>query len=674
MKNHITLLIIMAYSLCFSLSLEDNNRENLVSEIISSGNITFQVSNNCHFGAIDDNLPSLEWPINSQIQYLHQGSLWIGAKKYRRNIEGVKLYWLEDPDDEDDVVAEGDYENGWTENLNVAIDTLTSVGYDGDTDLYELLPAYNPLEMNFLGEQYNIYSEYDRPIKSIGQILGFDDDNDGFIDEEFLGSEFVYPDPNSIYCYTRAHDEDNDNLLDEDTGEPGFQNVKTVSYDFSPFNNPAERDYGSYLYVNKHYPLNVIVEQSYYAWPAEQYSNTILLKNVIHNTSLIDTLYDFTFGYYIDPDIGPSNWNSQAIAYDDLSNFHSNGYNFPYSYDADGDNGLTPGYFGIKILEHEELNNSCWTWQVGQGPDDRDPRDLNSYSGTANEKYWLLTHNTNPFDDGFFSIIDEPIDTPNDTRYLYSIYGDMQGFDNPSANSLNIAPGESYEFYTVLLLGYSLEELENEVDLMHDFINSSFDYSVFNDKKSLPYLNPLESINNNSINITWAMLTQPDQVSLFYKPVDSSSTDWNEINISPNTVSYQISSLEENEEYVAKLGVYFDDIYLESNYQTINLSTYNSEESTLEIGALLKCYPNPFNPTTTIYYSLSEDSKVDISIYNIKGQKVKILVNESLLPGVHQTIWNSTDDNDKLVSSGVYLYKLTVNGKVEAVKRCLLLK
>ncbi|MCK5052542.1 MAG: T9SS type A sorting domain-containing protein [Candidatus Cloacimonetes bacterium] len=85
-------------------------------------------------------------------------------------------------------------------------------------------------------------------------------------------------------------------------------------------------------------------------------------------------------------------------------------------------------------------------------------------------------------------------------------------------------------------------------------------------------------------------------------------------------------------------------------------------------------YPNPFNPTTTISFSVPEKSKVDLSIYNIKGQKIKSLVRESVESGKHSVIWNGVDSFGNSVSSGVYLYKLNVNGKTEAVKKCLLLK
>jgi hypothetical protein len=85
-------------------------------------------------------------------------------------------------------------------------------------------------------------------------------------------------------------------------------------------------------------------------------------------------------------------------------------------------------------------------------------------------------------------------------------------------------------------------------------------------------------------------------------------------------------------------------------------------------------YPNPFNPQTTISFSIPEESNIELSVYNIKGQLVKNLVNDINPAGEHSVTWNGTDDNNKPVSSGVYFYKLNVNGITKAVKKCLLLK
>ncbi len=88
----------------------------------------------------------------------------------------------------------------------------------------------------------------------------------------------------------------------------------------------------------------------------------------------------------------------------------------------------------------------------------------------------------------------------------------------------------------------------------------------------------------------------------------------------------------------------------------------------------LNNFPNPFNPTTTIKFSIQNDSKIELTIYNIKGQKIKTLTQNEFNKGDHSIIWNGDDDSNKLVSSGVYLYKLFINDKTEVVKKCLLLK
>ena len=99
-----------------------------------------------------------------------------------------------------------------------------------------------------------------------------------------------------------------------------------------------------------------------------------------------------------------------------------------------------------------------------------------------------------------------------------------------------------------------------------------------------------------------------------------------------------------------------------------------AENMLMSVHQLLKAYPNPFNPTTTIDFSIPSDSEINLSIYNIKGQKVKTLANEQLERGNHSVVWHGKDKYGKAVGSGVYFYKLKVNGKNEAIKKCLMLK
>ncbi len=100
----------------------------------------------------------------------------------------------------------------------------------------------------------------------------------------------------------------------------------------------------------------------------------------------------------------------------------------------------------------------------------------------------------------------------------------------------------------------------------------------------------------------------------------------------------------------------------------------NQENYILSVPVLNNNYPNPFNPSTTISFSIPKESKVDLIIYNIKGQKVKVLAASKFDKGNHSVIWDGNDDTCKPVSSGIYFYKLIINGKTAAVKKCLLLK
>ncbi|HPR16812.1 MAG TPA: T9SS type A sorting domain-containing protein [Candidatus Cloacimonadota bacterium] len=87
----------------------------------------------------------------------------------------------------------------------------------------------------------------------------------------------------------------------------------------------------------------------------------------------------------------------------------------------------------------------------------------------------------------------------------------------------------------------------------------------------------------------------------------------------------------------------------------------------------LSNFPNPFNPSTTITFSIDPNEPYELTIYNIKGEKVKQLVSDQVSAGQHTVIWNGEDDSGKLVSSGIYFYKLKV-GNQESIKRMLLLK
>jgi hypothetical protein len=83
-------------------------------------------------------------------------------------------------------------------------------------------------------------------------------------------------------------------------------------------------------------------------------------------------------------------------------------------------------------------------------------------------------------------------------------------------------------------------------------------------------------------------------------------------------------------------------------------------------------YPNPFNNATRIEYDLPTASRVSIDVYNVLGQKVTNLVDETKPAGLYDVIWGGTDDDGDAVASGVYFYRLVAGEQVAARKMMLL--
>jgi len=90
---------------------------------------------------------------------------------------------------------------------------------------------------------------------------------------------------------------------------------------------------------------------------------------------------------------------------------------------------------------------------------------------------------------------------------------------------------------------------------------------------------------------------------------------------------------------------------------------------------LENAYPNPFNPTTTIRYSIASPGRVTLNIYNASGQLVRTLVDEDQTPaqGGFSKVWDGMNSQGNRVASGVYFYRLTA-GDFSQTKKMVLLK
>ncbi|KUO59670.1 hypothetical protein APF79_05865 [bacterium BRH_c32] len=104
------------------------------------------------------------------------------------------------------------------------------------------------------------------------------------------------------------------------------------------------------------------------------------------------------------------------------------------------------------------------------------------------------------------------------------------------------------------------------------------------------------------------------------------------------------------------------------------LTDIENEQEEIPTGFLLEQnYPNPFNPSTTIKYCLSEPAFVSLKIYNMLGQEVITLINNTQNSGNYSASWNGKDAGGMNVSSGIYLYSLKAGGE-QSTKKMMLLK
>jgi ligand-binding sensor domain-containing protein len=183
------------------------------------------------------------------------------------------------------------------------------------------------------------------------------------------------------------------------------------------------------------------------------------------------------------------------------------------------------------------------------------------------------------------------------------------------------------------------------------------------------------SIPSNEINCieteTYAIWIGSDDAGLIkYNMISSYGNEWVNYNTNNSPLpSNDIRALAIDDDGTKWIGTDAGLIAMNETREVIQ----NNKDDMKKHKIIISNYPNPFNPTTTINYSIKEKSRVTLSIYNIKGQKVKTLISDQLPAGTHSAIWNGRDSNGKRVGSGIYFYKMKA-GDFSKTKKMLLLK
>jgi hypothetical protein len=123
-------------------------------------------------------------------------------------------------------------------------------------------------------------------------------------------------------------------------------------------------------------------------------------------------------------------------------------------------------------------------------------------------------------------------------------------------------------------------------------------------------------------------------------------------------------------DWIPKNPIWWYDKKFASNDPSVGVS--KNEASPVEY-ALQHNYPNPFNPSTTISYTVPHSADVRLVIYDIHGREVRRLVDRPVNVGVHSVVWDGRNNSGRTAASGIYFYRLTTENFVD-IKRMVLIK
>jgi hypothetical protein len=181
-----------------------------------------------------------------------------------------------------------------------------------------------------------------------------------------------------------------------------------------------------------------------------------------------------------------------------------------------------------------------------------------------------------------------------------------------------------------------------------------------------------------SVNLEWVTQSEINNqgFNIYRKDIDEDS-DWSAINstLIPGKGSYSNESVYN---YVDKnvAGGHTYQYKLES----VSISGIRVEEKIVEAVVpvpneyvVFKNYPNPFNPATKIKFQLPEAQNVKLTIYDMRGSKIRTLVNTNYPAGEHVVSWDATDNNGNRVASGLYVYRFEA-GRFSKINKMILLK
>jgi len=216
-----------------------------------------------------------------------------------------------------------------------------------------------------------------------------------------------------------------------------------------------------------------------------------------------------------------------------------------------------------------------------------------------------------------------------------------------------------------------------------DLLGTTKPYRLPQDDVSLPI--ELSSFIANAksgvVNLDWTTESEVNNAG-FNVLRSENDLDYEKINVSliegainsstANSYTFTDTEVKANTKYYYKL----EDVSTsgETNLNGPVTVTTGSDEVSPAKFTLGTAYPNPFNPSTTINFALAEEAKVQINIYDMKGNLVNTLTNNDYATGNYNVVWNAVDFNGNPVSAGIYIYQMTTNTGFSQSAKMILIK
>ncbi|MBN1542821.1 T9SS type A sorting domain-containing protein [candidate division KSB1 bacterium] len=178
------------------------------------------------------------------------------------------------------------------------------------------------------------------------------------------------------------------------------------------------------------------------------------------------------------------------------------------------------------------------------------------------------------------------------------------------------------------------------------------------------------------VDLSWKTASETENLGFNILRSESEKGEYSRLN--KELIHGAVNSTSENSYSFNDTEVHASHTYF---YKLVDIDTYGNQmaHGPVQVVAtapkayeLGQNFPNPFNPETRIKYKVKETGRVQITIFNTRGQEVRTLVDENLEAGSYERIWDGRDDNQNPVSSGLYFYRMQAGDYTKIQKMQLL--